>query len=87
MVSVLYISSPPLYPEVIRGYDLLSQVCTYPSLYCSIECYQSALPVTVLLDGIISRLEVLACSPPAIQRFDLDSCIHFLCLYVICFES
>ena len=30
---------------------------------------KSAPPVTILFDGIISRLEVLARSPPAIQRF------------------
>ena len=30
---------------------------------------KSAPPVTVLFDGIISGLEVLARSPPAIQRF------------------
>ena len=64
--------------------DLYPWVCMYPSLYCSIECTKSAPLVVILFDGSISKREGLDCSPPAIQWFDLDSCIHFLCLYVIC---
>ena len=66
--------------------SILDCVCILPCILV-MSVANSSPHVTVLLDGIVSRLEVLACSPPAIQRFDLDSCIHFLCLYVICFES
>ena len=48
---------------------------------------KSAPPVTILFDGIISRLEVWPALPRQSSGFDLDSCIPFLCLYVICSES
>ena len=80
-----------IYIQSFRYIQRLSEVMTFvlecvrilPCIVVS-SVTTSAPPVTILFDGIISRLEVLACSPPAIQRFDLDSCIHFLCLYVIC---
>ena len=85
MVTCLYTSRPLLYPEVTRGYDL-ECIRILPCILVS-SITKSAPPVTILFGGITSGLEVLACSPLAIQRFDSDSGIHFLCLYVICFES
>ena len=64
-----------LFGFLINGFPSPTFVTSILECVCILPCIlvmsvaKSAPPVTVLLDGIISRLEVLACSPPAIQRF------------------
>ena len=69
MVTCLYTPRPPLYPEVSRGYDLLSSCVHVSSLVFQYRVLPGLLlPLQSCLMELFLELEVLARSPSAIQR-------------------